>query len=123
MKLHTKVAEALQLIDKYVFDGETSFEAPQTPAELKRYFERWVRRLTAPGEEYTRVDSYALGAGPHRATRFTRDDGLVELHAFNGSVVGHGNTAREAATHLAEQLRVLAQQVEGHEGERKEKQP
>lgn len=48
-------------------------------------------------------DDYFLGAGPHAATRIE---------------VGHGNTARDAAVHLAAQLRTLARFVEGHEGMR-----
>ena len=59
---------------------------------------------------------YFLGAGPHAATRIEHDAGTVEIRMFNGTVVGHGNTAREAAVHLADQLRTLAHFVEGHEG-------
>lgn len=59
---------------------------------------------------------YFLGAGPHAATRVERDDGVVEIRMFNGTVVGYGNTVRDAAIHLADQLRTLAYFVEGHEG-------
>jgi hypothetical protein len=61
---------------------------------------------------------YYLGAGPYMATRVDRDDGTVEIRMFNGTVVGHGNTARAAAVHLAEQLRTIAHFVEGYEGVR-----
>jgi hypothetical protein len=59
---------------------------------------------------------YFLGAGPHAATRIEHDAGTVEICMFNGTIVGHGNTARDAAVHLADQLRTLAHFVEGHEG-------
>ena len=61
---------------------------------------------------------YFLGAGPHTATRVEHDDGTVMIRMLvsDGEIVGHGNTAREAAVHLAEQLRTLARFVEGHEG-------
>ena len=60
--------------------------------------------------------SYELGAGPYTAERIERDDGTVEIRMFNGVLIGHGNTAREAAIHLAEQIRMIAHFVEGHEG-------
>jgi len=61
---------------------------------------------------------YLLGAGPHAATRVEHDDGTVMIRTLvsDGEIVGHGNTAREAAVHLAEQLRALAHFIEGHEG-------
>jgi len=63
----------------------------------------------------TMVD-YFLGAGPHAATRVEHDAGTVEIRMFDGKIVGHGNTAGEAAKHLAQQLRTLAYLVEAHEG-------
>lgn len=60
---------------------------------------------------------YFLGAGPHAATRVEHPAGTVEIRMFNGTLVGHGNTPREAAVHLAEQLRTIARLVEGHEGD------
>ena len=68
-------------------------------------------------DEDTKIVSYTLGAGPHLATRFEQP-GHVEIHY--GQVVGHGDTARDAAVHLAEQLRTIARFVEGHEGVRGE---
>ncbi len=61
---------------------------------------------------------YFLGAGPHAASRIKRDDDTVEIRMFNGKIVGHGNSAGEAAVHLAEQLREIARLVEAHEGVR-----
>ena len=61
---------------------------------------------------------YFLGVGPHAASRIEHDAGTVEIRMFNGTLVGHGNTAREAAVHLADQLRTLAHFVEGREGSR-----
>lgn len=63
-----------------------------------------------------RVTDYFLGAGPHAATRVEHPAGTVEIRMFNGLIVGHGNSAAEAAVHLAEQLRMIAQLVEAHEG-------
>lgn len=64
----------------------------------------------------TTVD-YFLGAGLHAATRVEYEKaGTVEIRMFDGKIVGHGNTAKEAAAHLAEQLRTLARLVEAHEG-------
>ena len=63
-----------------------------------------------------KVVDYFLGAGSHVATRIEHDAGTVEIRLFNGTLVGHGNTARDAAVHLADQLRTLAHFVEGHEG-------
>ena len=61
---------------------------------------------------------YLLGAGPHAATRVEHDDGTVMIRTLvsDGEIVGHGNTAKEAATHLAEQLRRIAYLVEAREG-------
>lgn len=64
---------------------------------------------------------YFLGAGPHAASRIEHPavgatPSTVEIRMFNGRVVGHGNTAKEAAKHLAEQLRTIAYYVEAHEG-------
>ena len=59
---------------------------------------------------------YFLGAGPHAATRVEHTAGTVEIRMFDGKIVGHGNSAAEAAVHLAEQLRTIAHLVEAHEG-------
>lgn len=64
---------------------------------------------------------YFLGAGPHAASRIEHPavgttPSTVEIRMFNDKIVGHGNTAKEAATHLAEQLRTLAHLVEAREG-------
>jgi hypothetical protein len=76
-----------------------------------------------------KVVDYYLGAGPHVAARIERDDGTVEIRMFDSgiivdhrrptatTVIGHGNTAREAAAHLADQLREIARLVEAHEGD------
>ena len=67
--------------------------------------------------------NYFLGAGPHAATRIEHAAGLVEIRMLNGTVVGHGNTAREAVVHLADQLRTRARFVERHEGIHSEDRP
>jgi hypothetical protein len=59
---------------------------------------------------------YFLGAGPHAASRIEHDGGTVEIRMFDGHVVGHGSTAKKAATNLAAQLRMLASYVEAREG-------
>jgi hypothetical protein len=66
---------------------------------------------------------YFLGAGPHAATRVEQTDGTVEIHMFNGMIVGYGNTAAEAAVHLGDQLRTLARFVECHEGLTRQQEP
>jgi hypothetical protein len=78
--------------------------------------------VSAPSEDRAtpRTADYFLGAGPHAATRIEHDVGTVEIRMFNGTVVGYGSTAREAAVHLAEQLRTIAHLVECHEGVRAE---
>lgn len=65
-----------------------------------------------------KVTNYILGAGPHTAERVENDDGtvVIRLLVSDGEIVGHGNTAKEAAIHLADQLRQIVWLVEGHEG-------
>lgn len=63
-----------------------------------------------------KIANYFLGAGPHAASRVEHAGGTVEIRMFNGVLVGHGNSAKGAATHLAEQLRAIAILVEQHEG-------
>ena len=63
-----------------------------------------------------KITRYIMGAGPHEATRVEHAAGTVEIRMFDDKIVGHGNSAREAAEHLADQLRRLADLVEGHEG-------
>jgi len=74
-----------------------------------------------------KVTKYELGAGPHVATRIEHSTKYncsehttvtVEIGLFGGAISGHGNSAKEAADHLAEQLRRLAYLVEAHEGKR-----
>jgi hypothetical protein len=70
----------------------------------------------------TKITRYTLGPGPHEAARIEHiehEPGVVEIQMFGRDdrhVVGHGNSAREAAAHLAEQLRTIAHFVEAHEG-------
>ena len=59
---------------------------------------------------------YFMGAGPHAAERIENTDGTVTIRMFDGEIFGHGNTAKDAAIHLADQLREVARLVEGHEG-------
>jgi hypothetical protein len=61
--------------------------------------------------------NYYLGAGPHMATRVERPDGVFEIRMYDGKIVGYGNTAKESAVHLADQLREIARLVEAHEGQ------
>jgi hypothetical protein len=74
----------------------------------------------------TKITRYTLGPGPHEAARIEHiehEPGVVEIQMFGRDdlrVVGHGNNAREAAAHLAEQLRTIAYFVEAHEGIRAE---
>ena len=68
-----------------------------------------------------KVVSYFLGAGPHAADRIDNGDGTVTISMFNSMIVGHGNTAKDAAAHLADQLREIARLVNGHEGGRHSK--
>ena len=63
-----------------------------------------------------KITSYFLGAGPHAAERVAPGDGTVQIRMFDGKIVGYGLTAEDAALHLADQLRAIAQLVEGHEG-------
>lgn len=62
--------------------------------------------------------TYFLGAGPYAADRVEHDDGTVTICVFNVTIAGHGNTAKAAAAHLADQLREIARLVEDHEGGR-----
>lgn len=64
------------------------------------------------------IVSYFLGAGPHAATRVEHAAGAVEIKIkmFNGKIIGHGRTAKDAAAHLADQLREIARLVEAREG-------
>jgi len=65
-----------------------------------------------------KLTSYILGAGPHTAERVENDDGTVTIRMFDGKIFGHGNTAKEAAQHLSDQLAWLAFLVRAHEGDR-----
>jgi hypothetical protein len=64
-----------------------------------------------------RITSYFLGAGPHAADRVENGDGTVTIRMFDGKIAGHGNSAKEAAQHLADQLQEIARLVRGREGE------
>jgi hypothetical protein len=61
---------------------------------------------------------YFLGSGPHTATRVEHASGGFEIRMFDGKIVGHGNTPKEAAVHLAKQLREIARLVEAREGQK-----
>lgn len=61
---------------------------------------------------------YFLGSGPHTATRVEHASGVFEIRMFDGKIVGHGNTPKEAAVHLAKQLREIARLVEAREGQK-----
>jgi hypothetical protein len=63
-----------------------------------------------------RITSYFLGAGPHAADRVENGDGTVTIRMFDGKIVGHGNSAKEAAQHLSDQLREIAGLVSAREG-------
>lgn len=67
-----------------------------------------------------KITKYVLGAGPHSATRVEHASGVVDIKMFggaaDGAIIGHGNDACEAAGHLADQLRALADLVERREG-------
>lgn len=65
-----------------------------------------------------KVTPYFLGAGPYAAERVDNDDGTFTVRMFNGTIAGHGSTAKEAARRLADQLRTLGFLVEAHEGGR-----
>lgn len=67
-----------------------------------------------------KITTYVVGEGPHEAQRVEHAGGTVEIRMFGGAIVGHGNSAAEAAEHLADQLRTLAYLVECHEGARKD---
>jgi len=67
-----------------------------------------------------KITRYMLGAGPHEATRVEHAGGAVEIRMFGDKIVGHGDSAAEAAEHLADQLRTIAYLVECHEGARKD---
>lgn len=60
----------------------------------------------------------AIGAGPDAVIRTDNEDGTfsIELSPGNPPKVGHGNTRRDAAKHLADQLREQARLVEACEG-------
>jgi hypothetical protein len=77
------------------------------------------RDLKARLRRVLKMVDYFLGAGPHAATRVERPDGVFEIRMFDAKVVGHGNTTKEAAVHLAEQLREIAYLVEAHEGQKR----
>jgi hypothetical protein len=62
---------------------------------------------------------YFLGSGPHTATRVEHASGVFEIRMFDGKIVGHGNTPKEAAVHLAKQLREIARLVEAREGQKR----
>lgn len=60
-----------------------------------------------------------IGAGPYVVIREPLEDGTfqIQLDPDNPPVIGHGNTRREAAKHLADQLRaqaILIEKVEGN---------
>lgn len=61
---------------------------------------------------------YVMGEGPHEAERIENDDGTITIRMFDGKIFGHGNSAKEAAQHLSEQLGRLAFLVRAHEGDR-----
>lgn len=64
-----------------------------------------------------KITKYVLGAGPHSATRVEHASGGVDIKMFggatDGTIVGSGNDAKGAASHLADQLRMLAERHEG----------
>jgi hypothetical protein len=59
-----------------------------------------------------------LGAGPDVVVKQKLDDGIhrIRLDEGNTPLSGRGNTARDAAKHLAMQLREQARLVEANEG-------
>lgn len=62
------------------------------------------------------ITSYFLGAGPHAAERVENGDGTVTIRMFDGKIAGHGNSAKDAAQHLSDQLREIARLVAAREG-------
>lgn len=74
-------------------------------------------RVIAAHPPEPKVTRSTIGVGPHIAIRTENDDGTYQIQLeLAGPAIGHGNTRRDAAKHLAAQLRELATMVSKIEG-------